>query len=61
VKQAPPRPWGLPRLDRACHHGLAVVATGCGGSVSFRVPRFGLLVLRLSFLGYFGPLLASIF
>ena len=43
------RPWLPPR---------AVVVTGCGGSVSFRAPRFGLLVLRLgpqvfAFLGVF--------
>jgi len=58
VKQPPPRPWGSPQSDRGCHHGLAVVATSCGGSVSFRVPRFGLSVLRLgpqvfAFLGVF--------
>jgi len=43
---------------RGVHHGLAVVATGCGGSVSFRAPHFGLSVLRLgpqvfAFLGVF--------
>ena len=58
VKQPPPRPWGSPGSDRGRHHGLAMVATGCGGLVSFRALRFGLLVLHLgpqvfAFLGVF--------
>ena len=68
-KLAPPRPWGSPRSDRGCHHGLAVAAAvvaarlfpPCAAFWSFGVSRWAAGsaspwgILGLFLLSYFDP------